>query len=221
MTRPLESNVLPVALRDTALLVTGLSLEARPDSSGTFREKCERCVTQLREQMSSAGHPADVIEDAAYAQCALLDEVALRHLKDNDRNEWERNPLQVEQFQSHDAGEELPRRIECRLLEKQPSLMLLAIFNAVLNLGFEGRFSRGGREARHALMHAIDGRLEQGGWRQADPADTTVIVGAPYVRPWHQRMNPLAWVVAACVVSGVVYLVLDRWLTASIDDLAR
>jgi len=216
-----DSEVLPVALRDIALLVTGLSLESAPQGYDEFHKTCHGYVMQLRQQMSSAGHPADVVEDAAYAQCALLDEVALSHLTGKDRDSWERTPLQVVEFQSHDAGDELIRRIERRLSERQPSLMLLAIFNTVLSLGFKGRFAIDGDDARTGLMRAIDQRLEQNGWRQIDPAATTVIVTAPYARPWYRRMNAPAWVVAACVASAVMYLLLDRWLTASIDNLAR
>lgn len=216
-----DSDVLPVALRDTALLVTGLALEGAPKGYAQFHETCANYVTQLRQQMSSAGHPADVVDDAAYAQCALLDEVALSHLTGEDRNNWERTPLQVVEFRTHDAGEELIRRIERRLSERQPSLMLLAIFNTVLSLGFKGRFAIDGDEARTTLMRAIDQRLEVNGWRQIDPATTSVIVAAPYVRPWYRRINTLAWVAAACVASAVVYLLLDRWLSAAIDNLAR
>lgn len=215
------SAVLPVALRDTALLVAGLKEDGAPQVYKKFRDTCQDQVKRLREQMAAAGHPADVVEDAAYAQCALLDEAALSHLNGSDRDNWEHEPLQVEEFRSHDAGDELIRRIERRLSERQPSLMLLAIFNAVLSLGFHGRFALDGGEARFSLMRSIDERLERGGWRRADPSTTTVITTAPWSRPWYQRMNALAWVVAACVASGVVYLMLDRWLSAAIDNLAH
>ncbi|SEJ87901.1 DotU family type IV/VI secretion system protein [Paraburkholderia diazotrophica] len=216
-----DFHVLPVALRDTALLVTQLMQDGVPGAYDGFRRTCKEQVAHLRKQMSAKGHPADVVEDAAYAQCALLDEITLSCLSGNDRDQWEREPLQVQEFRSHDAGDELIRRIERRLSERQPSLTLLAVFNAVLSLGFKGRFALDGEDARSALMHAIDERLQRGGWRRADPATTTVIVTAPYARPWYRRMNALAWVAAACVVSGVVYLMLDRWLSASIENLAR
>lgn len=216
-----DSHVLPVALRDTALLVAGLMEDGAPQVYNKFRHTCQDQVRRLREQMTAAGHPADVVEDAAYAQCALLDEAALSCLNGSDRDHWEHEPLQVEEFRSHDAGDELIRRIEQRLSERHPSLTLLAIFNAVLGLGFHGRFALDGDEARFSLMRSIDERLERGGWRRADSSATTVITTAPWSRPWYHRMNPLAWVVAACVASGVVYLMLDRWLSAAIDNLAH
>ncbi|WP_343656588.1 DotU family type IV/VI secretion system protein [Paraburkholderia caribensis] len=216
-----DSHVLPVALRDTALLVAGLMQDGAPQVYDTFRATCKDQVGRLREQMRAVGHPADIVEDAAYAQCALLDEAALGHLVGSDRDHWEREPLQVAEFRSHDAGDELIRRIERRLSERQPSLTLLAVFNAVLSLGFHGRFALDGDEARFALIRSIDERLERGGWRRADPSTTTVVTTAPWSRPWYRRMNALAWVVAACLASGVVYLLLDRWLSAAIENLAR
>ncbi|CAG9218646.1 DotU family type IV / VI secretion system protein [Paraburkholderia sabiae] len=216
-----DLHVLPVALRDTALLVARLAQDGAPNAYGDFRSTCKQQIKRLREQMTALGHSADTVEDAAYAQCALLDEAALGYLKGFDRDQWETEPLQVAEFNSHDAGNELIHRIERRLSERQPSLTLLAIFNAVLSLGFEGRFALEGDEARFALMRAIDERLEQGGWRRADASTTNVIVTSPWSRPWYRRMNPLAWVAAACVVSGLAYLMLDRWLTASIESLAH
>jgi type VI secretion system protein ImpK len=104
-----------------------------------------------------------VVEDAAYAQCALLDEYALRRLTGDERSAWEREPLQVQEFQSHNAGEELIARIERRLAEAQPVIPLLVVFHAVLGLGFQGKFALEGNAARDALVHTIDERLQRAG----------------------------------------------------------
>jgi type VI secretion system protein ImpK len=114
------TTLLPVALRDTALSVASLACDPAPPSFATFREKCKQQVARLREEMKSAGHPHDVVQDAVYAQCAILDESALSNLRGGDRDAWAREPLQVDEFQSHDAGDELILRIERRLA--QPSV---------------------------------------------------------------------------------------------------
>jgi type VI secretion system protein ImpK len=208
--------LLPVALRDTALTVTGLANNATPASFSVFRQQCKEQIDQLRAELLSAGHSADVIEDAAYAQCALLDEAALSSLKGGDRDAWEHEPLQVSEFQSHDAGDELIARIERRLAQPQPVLLLLAIFNAVLNLGFRGKFALDGRDARAALMRALDERLES-------DRDTSgpVVFRSGRPRRWFRGLSPLSWVVIALVVTSVVYFALDRWLTTSIAQIAH
>ncbi|WP_454738536.1 DotU family type IV/VI secretion system protein [Cupriavidus necator] len=182
-----------------------------------FQTKCLDQVARLREEFRANGQPADVVEDAAYAQCALLDEVALGRLQGSDRDAWEREPLQVQQFQSHDAGEALITRIERRLAEPQPVLPLLAVFHAVLGLGFRGRYALEGASARTALMRAIDERLDRAGVRNAS-GPVLVTGGKP--RRWGGRLSPLGWVVSACIGAGLVYLAVDRWLAAAIARLA-
>jgi type VI secretion system protein ImpK len=209
---------LPVALRDTALTVTGLAGHATPDPFSTLRAKCQAQIEQLRIELRAAGHPRDVIEDAAYAQCALLDEAALSHLRGGDRDAWEREPLQVSEFQSHDAGDELIARIEQRLAQPQPVLPLLAIFIAVLDLGFKGKFALDGNEARSALMQALDTRLGR-----ADEQDTagTVLVMHGRRGRWFGHLSPLAWVAIATIAAALVYVALDQWLTAAIAPITR
>lgn len=208
--------ILPLALRDTALTVTTLADDDQPTRFEAFRAKCVEQVSRLREEFLEAGQPADVVEDAIYAQCALLDEVALGRLPGEDRGAWEREPLQVREFQSHDAGEALIARIERRLGEARPVLPLLAVFHAVLGLGFQGRFALEGAGARVALMHAIDERLDRAGWLKSDGP---VLVADGKARRWRGHLTSLAWVVSACAVTGLVYLALDRWLVTAIARL--
>ena len=210
------TTLLPVALRDTALSVASLACDPAPPSFATFREKCKQQVARLREEMKSAGHPHDVVEDAVYAQCAILGESALSNLRGNDRDAWAREPLQVDEFQSHDAGDELILRIERRLAQPHPVLPLLAIFGAVLDLGFTGKFALAGRDDRVALVRAISERLG----RDQDTSGPVVVKRGP-ARHWNARLSPLAWVVVSCVVAGVVYLAFDQWLTASIAEIAH
>ncbi len=209
------TTILPLALRDTALTVTELAGEARTETFGKFRDKCLEHLNRLREEFRAAGHSPAVVEDAAYAQCALLDEVALRCLQAMDRDAWEREPLQVKEFQSHNAGEELIARIERRLAEPQPVLPLLAVFYAVLGLGFQGRFALEGTGAREALMRTIDERLERGGVHKSTGS---VVVTSGQPRGW-RGLSPLAWVGTALVGAALIYFALGRWLAASIAQL--
>ncbi|MCO5397755.1 DotU family type IV/VI secretion system protein [Ralstonia soli] len=207
-------TLLPLALRDTALTVARLASAAQPDAFGTFAERCDAQIAQLRAELAAAGCAADVIDDAVYAQCALLDESALKYLQGFDRDAWEREPLQVRNFNSHDAGNALIQRIERRLAEPQPVLPLLAIFGAVLGLGFQGKFALHGAEPRAALMRAVNERLGRADHGMTD----TVLVRQGTPRRW-TGLSPLTWVVLACVVSGLFYLGAQHWLSASIDAL--
>ncbi len=210
-----STTVLPLALRDTALSVTELRRNAQPATFKIFRARCQAQITRLRDEFREAGHAPDVVEDAVYAQCALLDEVALQHLATHERDAWAREPLQVEAFQSHDAGDVLIERIERRLAEPQPVLPLLVVFQTVLGLGFQGRFIREGDTARCALMEAIDERLTRAGLNEETGL---VIVAGDKTRGW-RGISAMAWVPIAMVGTALVYFALDHWLADAIVRL--
>jgi len=216
------AELLPVALRDTARTVVALRRENR-QSIASLREDCDAQVAMLRDELQRRGHPRDVIDDALYAQCALLDEAALKSLEASEHDEWERAPLQVRIFGRNDAGEELLRRIAKRLREPRPNLALLGIFDAVLELGFTGRFAVNGAEPRDKLVREIQERLARAGngvaGAQARDASAPLIVNPS--RPRRRRPSLMAWVLIACVAAAVVWLAIDRWLLSSIAAMAR
>ena len=99
-------------LRDTALTVSALSAGFSPEHASTWYEYCKTLVENLRKNLASSGRSAEEIEEISYAQCALLDEVALQNLQGSDREVWEMNPMQVHFFQSYNAGDVLCDKIE-------------------------------------------------------------------------------------------------------------
>lgn len=215
-------DLLPVALRDTADTVVALR-EFRPASLKGLRERCEAQIVRLREELQQRGQPRDVIDDALYAQCALLDEAALKGLRGEARDAWEREPLQVCTFGRNDAGEELLRRIGLRLREAKPVLPLLGIFAAVLRLGFMGRFAATGDSARAKLVSEIDERLARAEGNATDrnaPEAASPIVVNPS-RGRRRSLSPLAWVLIACIAAGLVWLAINRWLLSVIAGMAH
>ncbi|MEM5310270.1 DotU/TssL family secretion system protein [Paraburkholderia sp. JHI869] len=214
----LQLGLLPVALRDTADTVVSLRGK-NPPSLNKLRTDSDAQVVSLREQLQRRGHPKDVIDDALYAQCALLDEAALNGLKGNERDAWEREPLQVRVFGRNDAGEELLRRIGQRLRESRPVLPLLRIFAAVLALGFKGRFAVNEAEARTKLIRAIDDRLERAIVGTLPDRSGPVVVNPSRRR--RRSLSPLAWVCITAIAAGLIWLAIDRWLLSSIAGMAH
>ena len=208
--------LLPNALRDTALTVATLTDDSTSISFASFRDTCVAQVEALRRELTAAGHPPDVVADATYAQCALLDETALVRLKEHERDAWEREPLQVREFNTNDAGDELIAKINRRLQEPRPKLALLSIFNAVLGLGFTGKFAFDGADARIELMRALDQRIGQS---KGSNTSGTVLLTQNTTSRWRMNISPLGWVIAGVVVAALVYLALSQWLAASIARL--
>ncbi len=212
-TRPgLHANRLPVALRDTASTVAALRGDAPPSPE---RQDTDAQIAGLRETLRRQGHPTDVIDDAFYAQCALLDEAALAALAGGARDAWAREPLQVRVFGRNDAGDELLRRIDARLREATPVLPLLAIFASVLGLGFRGRHAVADEAARASLVEAIDDHLARSG---THTSNDIMVNRSGERRAWP---SPILWVCLAAVTAGLVWLAIDRWLLSSIANLSR
>lgn len=207
---------LPVAFRDTALTVTTLGGHATASSFETLRQRCREQIQRLRAELKVAGQPEDVIEDAVYAQCALLDEAALSDLKDRDRDAWEREPLQVAEFGTHDAGDALIARMQARLRQPQPVPLLLAIFFAVLSLGFRGRFALEGGDARVAMLRALGERLGV-----PDGAPGGVVVRSGARQRWFGRLSLPVCVLMSIALAALAWVLLDRWLGAAAAQLLQ
>jgi type VI secretion system protein ImpK len=213
------TDLLPVALRDTSRTVVALR-SANPPSLDELRAQCDAQTAGLRNELHRQGQPGDVIDDALYAQCALLDEAALSGLGGAAREAWEREPLQVRVFGRNDAGEELLRRIAARLREVKPVLPLLGIFAAVLAMGFKGRYAVGDPAARTTLVRSIDERLERATGNTGVPDRSGPVVVNPLLRR-RRVFSPLAWVLIACIAGGLAWLVIDQWLLSSIAGMAH
>ena len=210
----LNTSALPVAFRDTALIVTMLSQKATSLSFENLRAQCQAQVNTLRDALRADDQPEDVIQDAVYAQCALLDEAALNHLTGTDREAWERQPLQVVEFGTHDAGEVLIAHMQERVRQPQPVRPVLAMFLAVLALGFQGRFALEGPDARTAMMRALSERL---GGPEASSGGV-VVRSAARRRAWVRLTLPMG-VLLAVGMAAVVWLLFDRWLSAAAAQL--
>ncbi|MCG5077864.1 DotU family type IV/VI secretion system protein [Paraburkholderia tagetis] len=214
----LPPDLLPVALRDTARTVMALRSND-PPALDDLRRDADAQIIGLREELRRRGYPRDVIDDALYAQCALLDEAALNGLGPQARDVWEREPLQVRVFSRNDAGEEVLRRIDRRLHETGPVLPLLGIFAAVLALGFKGRFGLNEAEARTQLVQAIDERLARA-TAGTDPDPSSPVVVNPS-RPRRRPLPPPTWLLIAGIAAGLVWLAIERWMLSSIAGMAH
>jgi type VI secretion system protein ImpK len=209
-------SMLPIAFRDTALTVVQLGRRNDSPSFESLRLRCREQIQHLRGELKMASHADDVIHDAVYAQCALLDETALRHLNSRDRDAWEREPLQVAEFGTHDAGEALIALMHKRLQQPQSSRPLLEIFFVVLALGFKGRFALERPGAHDAMIRMLRDRLDLPGENL-----TGVIVRSGSKRSFFARLSLPFFVLLALVTTVIVWVLLDRWLNGAAAQLLQ
>jgi len=206
-------------LRDTALEVSMLAQRAAPDSIKVLREDCLQLIAAFEEALERRKVAVDVQQDAVYAQCGLLDETVLRHLPDKTRSEWDAEPLQVEKFQNHDAGERIYERITARMRETPPNVELLECYSTILGLGFKGRYARTGDKERSALMATLDAQIS----KLRPMPDQRLIIDASRGSglDWLYRLSPWALAGIAAVATFLLYLLLGQSLDLQLAHLLQ
>ncbi|QIE27799.1 Type VI secretion system protein DotU (plasmid) [Caballeronia sp. SBC1] len=205
-------------LRDTALEVSLLSQDTTEHSAFELRKRCLQVVDDFDRALQAKQFPHDVREDAVYAQCGLLDETALRCLPEDERSKWDAQPLQVERFGNHDAGERIYERIAVRVREMPPNVALLECYASVLGLGFLGRYAHDSEHKRTELVNLLNERIlrarpQRGGF----VIDT--VSGSRL--DWLRRLSP--WTIAGIVsvTAALVWFVLGQSLDMQLANLPR
>ncbi|SAL61104.1 type VI secretion system protein ImpK [Caballeronia cordobensis] len=204
-------------LRDTALFVATLSTGGAAGDFEALRARCTSMVADFSAALDRRGYPEDVRDDALKAQCALLDETALQHLSGQDRSNWSAYPLQVQQFNQHDAGERVFERLELRMRERSPQTDLLECYAAILGLGFLGRYALHGANERQTLMAELNALIE----RLRPQRERSLVIDQPGRRfgDAFRRMSPWAIAAFGCIVALVAWLVWHAVLDAQLAAL--
>ncbi|MFD1557422.1 DotU family type IV/VI secretion system protein [Paraburkholderia silviterrae] len=192
-------------LRDTALFVTSLAPGGEPKSVDEVQEQCRKLARDFSDALHRRGYADEVCNDAEMAQCGLLDEIALRCFKGATRSAWELQPLQVERFGIHDAGERVFERLEQRLREPTAQVDLLECYSAVLGMGFVGRYAREGEAKLDALVSALHARIAK--LRPAAAQPFTSDHTARRAFDWLHRLSPWATAGLLAIVAVLVWLV--------------
>jgi len=116
-----------------------------PADGPTYRERLRQLLTQIDRGAKKLQLDADDVYQAKFAFCALVDEIILMS-KLRIRDDWERNPLQLEMFGEHMAGEKFFDSLEKLRGEGARRVQVLEVFHMCLLLGFQGRYILEGAE---------------------------------------------------------------------------
>lgn len=204
-------------MRDAALLVATLaSGGSAPDPIG-LKQRAGELLDEFAAALLEAGIDEQARTDANLALCALLDETALRHMDERDREAWERSPLQVQRFGIHDAGERVFIRLDTYLAMPTTSVEVLEFYRAILGLGFVGRYVLLGDAERHKLVTTVDERIAR--HRPRVPASFVIERAGRRRSDWLRHLSP--WMVAglACLVAALVWGGWNAVLNAQLSHL--
>jgi type VI secretion system protein ImpK len=215
-----EPNVasMRALLRDTALEVSLLSQDTAEQSAFELRKRCLQVVDDFDRALQAKRFPEDVRQDAVYAQCGLLDEMALRGLSEDERSKWDAHPLQVERFGNHDAGDRIYERIAVRAREIPPNVALLECYATILGLGFLGRYASDGELRRAELAALLNERIPR-----AEPRRGGLVIDrvSSTRLDWLRRLSP--WTIAGIVgvTAALIWFVLGQSLDVQLANLPR
>lgn len=217
----IESNPINIdqLLRDSILVIVQLKAKADIPSGHKLYELCKQQVLNVQEQLHNAQYSQDVIDDICYALCALLDETVLLCHRDNPKNqdydEWLGSPLQVIYFNTHNAGYDLFEKIRSRLKADKKAELVLACFDRVLGLGFQGCYLDKPQMEREHLILALRESL-----REYEPDQSYPIIEQPKTYRYQGRKAVLLACTALSVMAVIgLYFVLDNQLDKLVKQL--
>src|SRR5215813_3389050 len=156
-------------------------------------EQVRRDIAALLEQQKAAAKRQGMLEqdyhDACFAVVAWADETILRHLTWKHHNQWNTFQLQLEYYDTRNAGEEFFERLD-RLRAEQKEVR--EVYYLCLGLGFSGRYFLGLEDelklnqirhdqAQHLTLPVED--VQDIDKITAQPYQVSPPVGKPITRP--------------------------------------
>lgn len=191
-----------------------------PTDAPVYRERLRELLGLVDRGAKKLQTDPDDVFQAKFAFCALIDEIVLTS-RLRIRDEWARDPFQLEMFGEHMAGERFFDTLEKLRGDGARRVQVLEIFHMCLLLGFQGRY-------------ALEG-VEKLAWLTARLGDEIVHLRgrrAPFAPHWappdnvvHRLRGEIPPWVMACgfvLVSLVAFLGLRSALHRSTEaDLGR
>lgn len=188
----------------------------------SFRHLMREALKMASADAMRAGYNHDDIKLTAFSTVALLDESIL-----NSRNplfvDWPRKPMQEEMFGIHVAGETFFQYAQ-QLLQRNDSpevADVLEVYYLCLLLGYQGRYSVGGRGELQAAKDAIGAKIRRirGGYsglapEWALPPGQVQSTGAD---PWVKKLTWAA--IGCCAVMLLLFLIFKLTLSSGVSDL--
>jgi type VI secretion system protein ImpK len=209
--------------------------QARPEPADLAMRINRRLHRVLEGQASSAqrggnGHAALQYREAQYLMAALADETLLQGDAWLGREYWMDNLLELSLFGTRVAGERVFQNLDRLLADTMADPDMLALYLAVLSLGFRGRYWRPQdnphlRQYREALAERLNDVRAEGRRQEVSPvphlcpaAYTATVSREKAVKLPHLRPYVIGFAVLLALYTLVAHGVwLDR--TARIDAL--
>ncbi|MCD1127325.1 type VI secretion system protein TssL, short form [Jinshanibacter sp. LJY008] len=217
MSQNLKTISIDELLRDTALTVVHLRAGSVVEQGEALYKRCVEQIEQLRKRLTDMQCSTDVVNDISYAACALLDETVLLRNSDEGYNVWQGTPLQVTFFKTYRAGDELFERIRQRIGHPEGALLVLACYDRILGLGFQGRYLAQPQTEREQLVMAVRDLLPKSSTGNNAPTINAVQGKGGFWR----RSSLLFWTGISVMAVILLYMLLRQHLDSTLVQLLQ
>jgi len=197
------------------LMVSQLRCGQQIDNGDALYRRATDWVNDARQALTEAGFSEANRDHMLYAFCVLLDEAVLnRGQQDDGWLRWSRDPLQVRFFNSLNGGEALWERIREMLREPAADETVLTCLYRTLQLGFVGHYRAQDDERREDVVRELAARVPPFALAQDAP-----LVVRPAGMRTGRRFYWMSWVAAAVLLGGL-WFVLDGWLAQMVSGIS-
>lgn len=203
-----EASTLLDLMYDGFYLLFLLRAHQAPSDAEAFRARIGDFLAGVERGAMKLGLSPEDTHACKYAFCATVDEAILMS-QFKIRDAWQRQPLQLQLFGDHLAGETFFQKLESLRREGAPRLQALEVFYMCLLMGFQGKYLIEGSEKLAYLTS-----------RLGDEIAHLKGTRAPFAPHWaapdrveHQLKNEVpVWVVASLfALFGAIAFVALRW----------
>jgi type VI secretion system protein ImpK len=166
----------------------------------------------FRERLAQAGMETEQITDASYLLCTYLDEVVSDFARQLAQTPYLEEPSLLVEFHG-DAwgGEDAFTNLEHWMQQDHPPLLLLAFFELILSLGWQGRYRV--RDRGDVLLLDLRSQLHALVWDQKGPP----ALGSDLIRP--EPAKQTGWSLGKKIFAGVLVGLLLYVLASLILDI--
>lgn len=219
----MERETLAVLFQEplTAVVRVWANPQMTQDPYG-LRESMKNALKASIEDARRKSFTEEETRLAMFAIVAFLDETILTQNQPAFAD-WRRKPLQEELFGVHVAGEIFFQNLESiiRQPDSLPNSDLLELYAQCISLGFQGRYSAGGRAELKRIVDAcmdkcrrIRGAMPPLSPSGGLPSNDAVISN---VDPWLQRLVYISG--GLCALALVAFVVFKLMLGSGADEL--
>jgi type VI secretion system protein ImpK len=192
--------------------------------SNDLRPQVAKMLEDFERRAERYRFNSKVIQVSKFALAAFVDEIVLTN-NFPMRNEWERNPLQLEYFGEQLAGNKFFEKLEAMLKQIDATKDAVEIYYMCMLLGFKGRFAVYEQEKLLAIMQETANALVKAGklkqvelsphWLSVDQPVTPKKRGMPV---W-AKLGALAGLGLAVIIYLIMFVMSSTFLQEAVDGL--